>query len=44
MLKVIEDTKQQVYDMYDNAVEEEKKQLIYLQKVKGDMLIRKTFT
>ena len=24
MLKVIEDTKQQVYDMYDNAVEEEK--------------------
>ena len=34
MLKVIEDTKQQVYDMYDNAVEEEKGgQLIYLQKV-----------
>ena len=44
MLKVIEDTKQQVYDMYDNAVEEEKGgQLIYLQRF-YDRFIRKTFT
>ena len=37
MLKVIEDTKQQVYDMYDNAVEEEKRWATYL-LTKGSMI------
>ena len=37
MLQVIKDTEQQVYDMYNNAVEEEKKWATYL-LTKGSMI------
>ena len=37
MLQVIKDTEQQVYDMYDNAVEEEKRWATYL-LTKGSMI------